>query len=88
MMAEDIAAGHDMSLEAARFHLELTGDLDQARKFADEEYRRRPANQEVNLVMAELWLARGDRRQASAHLEKAMSTNSQDPALAELRKKI
>lgn len=47
MFADDIAAGHNMSLEAANFHLEVTGDLAKAKKFAQEELAARPENQEI-----------------------------------------
>lgn len=54
MMAEDMAAGHNMSLEAARFHLEVTGNLEKARQFAGEEYRKRPENKDVKALWAEI----------------------------------
>lgn len=54
MMAEDMAAGHNMSLEAARFHLEVTGNLDKARQFAGGEYRKRPENKDVKALWAEI----------------------------------
>lgn len=85
MMAEDIAAGHNMSLEAGRFHLEVTKDLDKALQFAQEEYRIRPKNKDVNQLLAAIYLARGDKKQAAEHLKKAMSTGSKDPELLGLK---
>lgn len=88
MMAEDIAAGHNMSLEAARFHLEVSKDLNKAQEYANEEYQRRPDNKDVNQLLAAIALAKGDKQQAAAYVQKAQVTGCKDPELAELKKKI
>lgn len=88
MLAEDIAAGHNMSMEAGYFHLEITGDLDQALQFANQEYRDRPDNKDVNQLLAKIWLAKGDKQKAKEHLQKALATNCKDPDLFELKKKL
>jgi len=87
MMAEDIAAGHNMSLEAGRFQLEVTGNLDKALEFANDEYRRRPENKDVNQLLAAICMARGNKKQAAPYLQKALATGSKDPELLELKKK-
>lgn len=71
MMAEDIAAGHNMALEAGRFHLEVTKNLEQALRYAREEYQKRPANRDVNRLLADIYLAQGNKIQAQEHLKKA-----------------
>jgi tetratricopeptide (TPR) repeat protein len=88
MMQEDIAAGHNMSLEAARFHLEVSHDYDKALQFAGDELARRPDNKDVNQLCAALWLAKGDKTKAAEFLRKASITHSKDPELAELKKKL
>ncbi len=52
MFEEDMAAGHNMSLEAARFYLDVVGDKAQARRFAQEENATRPNNKDVKALMA------------------------------------
>lgn len=76
MMAEDMAAGHHMSLEAGRFHLEVTKDLNKALQFAQAEYRKRPENRDINQLLAAIYLAQGDKKQAHEHLKKASFQDS------------
>lgn len=76
MMAGDIAAGHNMSLEAGRFHLEVTKNLEKALQFAREEYQKRPANRDVNHLLADIYLAQGNDKQAKEHLQKTMAPGS------------
>ncbi len=71
MMAEDTQAGHNMSLEAGRFHLEISGDLNKALAFAQDEYQRRPANIEVNRLMADIYMKMGEKNKAAAFKEKS-----------------
>jgi tetratricopeptide (TPR) repeat protein len=71
MMAEDTQAGHNMSLEAGRFHLEINGDLNKALAFAQDEYQRRPANIEVNRLMADIYMKMGEKNKAAAFKEKS-----------------
>lgn len=72
MMAEDMAAGHNMALEAGRFHLEVTKNLEKALQFTREEYQKRPANRDVNQLLADIYLAQGNKKQAKEHLQKTM----------------
>lgn len=87
MMAEDSAAGHNMNLEAARFHLELTRDLDEALRLAQLEYTLRPKNKDVNQLMAEIWLAKGRPEKAAPFMATASATGCKDPNLVALQKK-
>ncbi len=88
MMADDIAAGHNMSLEAGHFHLEVTKDLEKAMQFANDEYQRRPDNKDVNQLLAAIYLVKGNKAQAARHLRKALATGSKDPDLLDLKRKI
>lgn len=54
MFQEDIAAGHNMALEAARFHLELTKDFNQAQQFVQQEQQMRPNNKDVKQLSNEI----------------------------------
>jgi tetratricopeptide (TPR) repeat protein len=88
MIAEDMAAGHNMRLEAGHFELELTGDLAAARRYAEQEYAQRPDNLHVNQLLAAVALAEGQREQARRYAEKAAATGSKDPELLELKKEL
>jgi tetratricopeptide (TPR) repeat protein len=54
MIQEDIAAGHNMALEAGRFHLELSKDLNQARQYALQEQQMRPDNKQVKQLLTDI----------------------------------
>jgi hypothetical protein len=54
MIQEDIAAGHNMALEAGRFHLELSKDLNQARQYAFQEQQMRPDNKQVKQLLTDI----------------------------------
>jgi pentatricopeptide repeat protein len=70
MMAEDTQAGHNMALEAGRFHLELTGNLQQALEYAQQEYQLRPDNMDVNRLLADIYAKQGNAAQAAVHQSK------------------
>ncbi len=88
MLAEDMAAGHNMRLEIARFHLDITHDLDKALEAALEEHRARPDNNDVNQLLAAIYLARGERAKAGEYLQKASATGSKNPELLKLKKRL
>jgi tetratricopeptide (TPR) repeat protein len=88
MLAEDMAAGHNMRMEMAYFYLDLSKDLEKAFQYANEEYQIRPENNDVNQLMAAVYLARGNKKQARIHLDKAAATGSKNPELAALQQKI
>ena len=85
MLNEDMAAGHNMSMEAARFQLEVTKDFGKALQLAQEEYQKRPKNKDINQLLAGIYLAQGDKKQAAEHLKKAGVTGSKDPELLKMR---
>lgn len=82
MMAEDEKSGHKMDLERAKIYLELMGDPDKALACALNEYKIRPKNIDVNLVIAKALVAKGQYDQAQKYLIVASSTKSKNPELA------
>lgn len=86
MLAEDLAAGHNMRMEIARFHLNLTHDYDKALEYAEAEYLNRPQNKDANQLMAAVLLARGEKQKAAQYLKKALATGCKDPELIALQK--
>jgi tetratricopeptide (TPR) repeat protein len=80
-MEEDQEAGHIVDLELATIHLELGQNPDEALEYALKEFSRRPDNIEVCKTLAHIYYKKQDYQKASAYLQKATRTNSQDPAL-------
>lgn len=81
MLQEDTDSGHNMNLEYAALHRDLTGDLDQALTFAQIEYAKRPANIDVNRLLATIYTQQGKTQLAKKHFAVAASTNSKNPEL-------
>ncbi|MBX2890282.1 MAG: tetratricopeptide repeat protein [Saprospiraceae bacterium] len=88
MMQEDTDKGHNMSMEMAEFHLELQPNYDKALRLALSEYNKRPANIDVNRLLARIYLAKKDSAKAKEHLVKAASTDSKHPELMKLKKML
>ncbi|MGI8893824.1 MAG: tetratricopeptide repeat protein [Bacteroidia bacterium] len=88
MMADDEANGHDMSLEYARVFIDLKKDYKSALAKAMGVYEKRPANIDVNKLMAEIHMHLNNIEKAEEHLAVAMRTNSQDYALLMIASKI
>ena len=84
MMEEDVATGHEMALEFASVHLNYSGDYASALTYAQKEYSVRPENVDVNEMMASIYFKLNDYPNAKKHLQAALKTNSQDPALVSL----
>lgn len=84
MMEEDEESGHNMDIEYANIHLQLTRDYNEAMKYALKEYKMRPDNINVNKILAAIYLKKGNQDKAGYHVKKAMATNSQDPELLHL----
>ena len=76
MMADDEAHGHNMDIEYAKVHLNLTEDLKAALDKALIEYKARPENIQVNKLLAKIYYAKGDLSSAEKHLSIAMRTES------------
>ncbi len=79
MLKDDEKSGHRMGLEYAKVHMELTGDLNQALKYALEEYDIRPENIDANKVLAAVYLEMGAWTKAATHANKALQTESKNP---------
>lgn len=88
MFKEDMEAGHNMSMEAARFQLEVKGDTAKAMALLGGEVRARPENIDVNLLLAEIQLKSGKKSAAKESLQKARATGSKNPELQKVLKAI
>lgn len=81
MLQEDTDSGHDMSLEYANLYSDLAEDHQKALSYALGEYEKRPANIDVNRVLAKIYSRIGETDKASLHLKKAKATKAQYPEL-------
>jgi len=81
MLADDVEHGHNMNMEYADAHLNLTGDYGKALEFAQLEYDKRPDNIDVNRLLATIYYLRGDYSRSNDHAEKAAVTGSKHPDL-------
>ena len=68
MLQDDIESGHNMNLEYANVYMELLGDYETALQYAIKEYRKRPANIEVNILLASIYRELGEAQLAEKHL--------------------
>ncbi|MFK7969308.1 MAG: tetratricopeptide repeat protein [Bacteroidia bacterium] len=84
MLKDDEAHGHKMGLEYASLHLELNDQPQKALLYALEEYEARPANIDVNAMLAKVYQKLGDGSNMKKHLEMAQVTNSKNPAILAL----
>ena len=85
MLADDVAHGHNMNLEYADVHVNLTGDLDAALRYAELEHERRPDNIDVNRDLATIHYLRGDYARSAEHATVAARTGSRHPELTLVR---
>ena len=77
---EDEKSGHVMNMEIANISLELEEDYNKALHYAKKEYSKRPANIDVNKLLAKVYYHKNDMNRAVYHINKASVTGSQDPA--------
>jgi Flp pilus assembly protein TadD len=68
-----------MGLELSKVYLRHKGDTEGALKYALDEYMTRPGNIDVNRMLAEIYVAKGDLTKAKEHLVLALRTGSKDP---------
>lgn len=85
MMQEDMDKGHNMSLELAYLHTDLQPDYDKALQYTLREYQKRPANIDVNRLLAKIYAGKNDVAKAKGHIAKAAVTKSKHPELLELK---
>lgn len=81
MFQEDIASGHNMSLEYGTFILEFKKDYKEALKYGKMELKNRPNNIDVNKLLAFSYYGLGDKTNAKKHLTKALATEKKDAEL-------
>jgi len=85
MLEEDEASGHRMDLEKAIVYSQLLEDQDLALEAAWKAYQERPANIDVNRVLADIHIRAGKPGKAKEFLKAAERTNSRNPELLELK---
>jgi tetratricopeptide (TPR) repeat protein len=88
MLHKDTDSGHDMSLEYANLYSDLAEDHQKALTYALGEYEKRPANIDVNRVLAKIYTRMGNAQKAGLHLEKAKATQAQYPELKALTQQL
>ncbi|MEQ1746417.1 MAG: tetratricopeptide repeat protein [Saprospiraceae bacterium] len=88
MMQMDMDKGHNMSLELARLYTDFQPDYDKALKFTLDEYQKRPANIDVNRLLARIYVNKKDIAKAKVYFAKASVTKSENPELLELKKML
>ena len=81
MLADDEKSGHKMNMELSRVYIDLLDDANKALDKSLIEYEQRPDNIDINKLLAEIYLLRGETGKAHEHLTKAQRTGSQDPEL-------
>lgn len=84
MLKEDTDSGHNMNLEYAHIYLDIMEDTDKALEYAMDEYKKRPANIDVNRILAQVYSIRNNKEQLAYHLNRAKRTGSKHPELKEL----
>jgi tetratricopeptide (TPR) repeat protein len=87
MLREDEASGHAVALEMAKIYTKME-KLDEAEKYAMEEYKQRPNNIDVNKELAWILFKKNNIEKAKEHLKMAKVTNSKDPELLERDRQI
>lgn len=88
MLDDDIANGHNMTLEYAHLYHDLIEDQEKALEYALNEYEKRPHNIDVNSLLTSIYSKKGMDGQANIHLNKAMKTNAKFPVLLALQQQI
>ena len=85
MLEDDVLNGHNMNLEYADLYLTLLDDPQTAWKYANEEYQKRPANIDVNRMLARITAESQEFNATQKYLAAATRTNSKHPELTDLR---
>lgn len=84
MLQDDVDSGHNMDLEYATFYRDHFENFDKAMEYTKKEYEKRPANIDVNRMIASLYVKKGMESEATAYLDEANATNSKHPELQAL----
>jgi tetratricopeptide (TPR) repeat protein len=88
MLDDDIANGHNMTLEYAHLYHDLMEDPKEALKYALNEYEKRPNNIDVNSLLAAIYHDLGMEKEANIHLTNATKTNAKFPVLLALQQQF
>ncbi len=88
MLQDDVDSGHLMNMEYASLYLELYEDPAKALPYAKEEFEKRPANIDVNRLLARIHAALGNTEEAERLATKAATTNSVHPELLNLTEEL
>lgn len=87
MLEKDAASGHSVSLEMAKLFTKM-GRLDEAEKYALQEYKIRSTNIDVEKELAWIYYKKNNAGKAKELIQLANSTHSKDPELRERTKQI
>ncbi len=88
MLQDDIDSGHNMNLEFAAIHRDLTKDYNKALSYALEENEKRPDNIDTNRMLAAIYLKQKNTVAANKHLQIALKTNAKFPTLLALQQAL
>jgi tetratricopeptide (TPR) repeat protein len=77
-LEEDQDAGHVVDLELANIHLDISGDIDEAYRYAKKEYKKRPQNIDVCKTMAKIHYKKNNLEEANKLIDVAARTTKQD----------
>ncbi|WP_157975926.1 tetratricopeptide repeat protein [Lewinella sp. IMCC34191] len=88
MLQDDVDSGHRMDMEYAALYLDHFEDPSEALRYMESEYAARPANIDVNRMLANIYLDMGDTAKAQEHFIKATATESKHPEVSELRQSL
>ena len=88
MLNDDIANGHNMSLEYSKLFLDFYSDPTKAMEYIKKDLEMRPNNIDINLLLAKIYTFYKDKEKAEFAIEKAMATNSKNPEIIEISNEL
>jgi hypothetical protein len=88
MLKDDEDSGHNMNLEYAHIYLDLLEKPEKALVYAQKEFDKRPANIDVNRILARIYKAKSDQTMTQKYAVAASVTNSKHPELEALAVKL
>ncbi len=88
MLNDDIANGHNMSLEYSKLFLDFYSDPTKAMEYIKKDREMRPNNIDINLLLAKIYTFSKDKEKAEFAIEKAMATNSKNPEIIEISNEL
>jgi len=85
MLEDDVANGHNMNLEYTNLYLELFEEPETALSYIEKEYKKRPDNIDVNLLMAKVYRSLNDTSKLKMYADAAAVTKSVHPDLVQIQ---